>query len=473
MDLAIPTIPPLSRLETRQFALLASCEVAAIILGLATQIAVIPLIIPAALLVVGLASAPIAAIALLLALCSVAVHVSFVTADILVIAALAVRWAVDGRNARVTSPSFAGTRRWAWLLVVWTTLVFLLRAPELTMDSYVAGVAVRLVCYLGVYVLVADLLSTAPKGVAGRLLRWLWLCTAIVAAIALIQHFVLGKARVPSILEPHHAHLGNYAVLGMMVGGVIAVLVDRPFTRVAGIATLVLSMLALLVSETRSDYTGVLLGGVLYAFMRGVRGIVVVGVLAVAIVGSGVANSILKKQEEMTFQEEDAQETQWQSDPAKYDASSVDRVLIWLGVLSLETDATPDHVLIGHGPGSVPEVLRPHLRLHQVYLRSPGATAIGAHNNVLQILVELGAAGLILFVLLLGSVIRGMWRASRGNPRARHAAVVVIAGTVALIASGATQETFYGQPAMGSFFGLYMVFIAMIAVIISRDGETV
>ena len=49
-----------------------------------------------------------------------------------------------------------------------------------------------------------------------------------------------------------------------------------------------------------------------------------------------------------------------------------------------------------------------------------------------------------------------------GDPRLINTSILATSGTVALIVSGFTQETFYSQPAMGNFMGMYFILLILI-----------
>ena len=83
--------------------------------------------------------------------------------------------------------------------------------------------------------------------------------------------------------------------------------------------------------------------------------------------------------------------------------------------------------------------------------------ASGAHNNLLHVLCEIGIFGLIIYILFFYNVLKGLYRYFN-NPLSKAYFFL----TIALLASGITQETFWFQKAFGSFWLFYMLFLAII-----------
>lgn len=91
------------------------------------------------------------------------------------------------------------------------------------------------------------------------------------------------------------------------------------------------------------------------------------------------------------------------------------------------------------------------------------AIALGnnAHMNALQVLFELGLAGLSIYALLFVRIVRGLWRSAFGRP-----ALYFLAGMALTTLS---QETFYPNPAFSGFLPLLAVFTALS---LRASGET-
>lgn len=87
-----------------------------------------------------------------------------------------------------------------------------------------------------------------------------------------------------------------------------------------------------------------------------------------------------------------------------------------------------------------------------------------AHMLALNVVVELGLIGLAVAVWLTWCVLQGLWlNEPPGKP--------LFWGTLALLLTSLTQETFYPVPALGHFLGLYLVAVA-IALRVASDHPT-
>jgi len=163
------------------------------------------------------------------------------------------------------------------------------------------------------------------------------------------------------------------------------------------------------------------------------------------------------------------------SEAANYDASSVDRIFIWLGILTMEQHANAVQMFTGVGPGNFQNFMRPYMQLHQIYIGIEGNSSTGAHNNYLHILVELGIGGLIIFGAFMVNLLLQFWRIRKSSDkRVSVTSSIMIAGTIALLASGFTQETFYSQQPMGNFFGFYFVVMVLVLQLATKNkaGDT-
>ncbi|HZV12182.1 MAG TPA: hypothetical protein VFA55_03135, partial [Candidatus Kapabacteria bacterium] len=172
---------------------------------------------------------------------------------------------------------------------------------------------------------------------------------------------------------------------------------------------------------------------------------------------------------------EQAQETMTKAgEKADYDPSSVDRVFVWIDVLNMELHASNIQRFTGIGPGNFYDYMRPYMILHSLYTGIPGNSINGAHDNYIHIFVELGAGGLILFGIFMTGIFRKFWNMRKQSDiRLNTTANIVVAGTVALLISGFTQETFYSQPAMGNFMGFYLVVIVLLLSLIQKQQNDI
>ena len=78
-----------------------------------------------------------------------------------------------------------------------------------------------------------------------------------------------------------------------------------------------------------------------------------------------------------------------------------------------------------------------------------------AHCLPLQVLLELGAIGLIVWFGLVAHILVSLYQVEGGTR-------VIFFATAALLFSSLTQETFYPIPAMGRFLDLYCCCLALV-----------
>lgn len=78
-----------------------------------------------------------------------------------------------------------------------------------------------------------------------------------------------------------------------------------------------------------------------------------------------------------------------------------------------------------------------------------------AHNQYMQFIAELGLLGLLVFLAL-------TWRVLRFARNHEAGIQPIFWGTIALLISAVTQETFYPVVAFGHFLGLYLVTVAIL-----------
>lgn len=132
------------------------------------------------------------------------------------------------------------------------------------------------------------------------------------------------------------------------------------------------------------------------------------------------------------------------------DLSSVSRLFIWKSALNHFFASDILQKLFGVGIGAYSTIQ------NDFVLWGGLRAASGAHNNFLHVLSEIGIVGFIIFILLFYTILRNLYSTKDQLCRAFFFA------TIALLASGITQETFWFQRAFGSFWLCYMFFLAII-----------
>jgi len=132
------------------------------------------------------------------------------------------------------------------------------------------------------------------------------------------------------------------------------------------------------------------------------------------------------------------------------DLSSYSRLIIWHEAVNhfIDTDIVQKLFGVGIGAfGTIP--------FSNVLWGSKSAN--GAHNNYLHVLSETGIVGLVGFLILFFYILKTLYNRSSCVLSRCYFYL-----TIALLASGATQETFWFQYAFGSFWLFYIFFLAII-----------
>lgn len=168
---------------------------------------------------------------------------------------------------------------------------------------------------------------------------------------------------------------------------------------------------ALVVSQTRSAWIGVLVGLVVISILRAPRLLLVLGAL--------VAAALLLRPSAITER------------LTVEDASSVDRYYMW----QAGVDMVLDRPVFGQGPGMV-QVAYPRYRWPGA--KNPGQPHL--HNNPLEIAAERGLPGLAFFlwwaVILFAVALREARRARAAPPGAGWSAVGALAALAAVFVAG-------------------------------------
>lgn len=88
----------------------------------------------------------------------------------------------------------------------------------------------------------------------------------------------------------------------------------------------------------------------------------------------------------------------------------------------------------------------------------------GAHNNFLQVIIDLGIVGVGLFLVLLRQISRRLKgpSAKRKLDNTQAIRLGLKCGFWGLVVTTLTQETFYMAPSLGNFFGFFLVIMAIV-----------
>jgi len=163
---------------------------------------------------------------------------------------------------------------------------------------------------------------------------------------------------------------------------------------------------ALVVSQTRGVWVGVLVGLAVVAVLRAPRSLALVGaVVAVVLVARPQALS-----DRLTVS----------------DTSSVDRYYMWQAGI----DMVLDRPVFGQGPGMI---LATYPRYR--WPEAPNPLAPHLHDNALQVAAERGIPGLVFFLWWAGAVTLAAWREARLARAVRAPASAAAAGVLGVLAA--------------------------------------
>jgi len=264
--------------------------------------------------------------------------------------------------------------------------------------------------------------------------------------VSLFQHFLLHKALSVGTFHTHHA------MVAIMMAPSAAISLYRYLIRKTLLwkifygTVFSLSIYIIILSQCRSMLVGVVIAIVLF-FLKTIKFKMryfiyiacTIAVVAVAVKVTPLGEIFYK-----TIHSSDT--------PASaIDISSYGRLMIWQGAITHFMHASSFEKLAGVGMGSFSTV-----RFNFFVFERKGSS--GGHNNFLQVLIETGVIGLILFICLFFSICRALLQSAKNDALA----MPFFYATIALLASCFTQETFWFQYVFGDCWLFNMVIVGLI-----------
>jgi len=227
----------------------------------------------------------------------------------------------------------------------------------------------------------------------------------------------MGAARLYSTMD----NPNNYAeflimTLPIMIAGVFVLKSDFWRLVLAGAASV--GLLALVLTSSRSAYLSAVIGAaffVLLANKRLVPFFVVLGILAIPFIPDTIVARV------MTIGR---------------DTSSIFRVWIWEGSM----EALRRFWILGVGMGPVAFAL-----VYQIYAHELAMNAMHSHNLFLQIWIELGIFGIIAFIVLMFTTIKGaaVTAINTKDNEIKYYAIGAASGLVAVLAMGFVEYIWF------------------------------
>jgi O-antigen ligase len=268
---------------------------------------------------------------------------------------------------------------------------------------------------------------------------WFQLTSAMGYGIGFIKtHYA-----VKGTFTYHHSMLGTFMLIPLAFS-LYRLLASVDFMKKVwyGIAA-ALFVGIIIFSGCRSALLGLVVAGVVFLVMNIKFQLKYVYYFIILIIASVLMYSF-------TPLKEIVQSTLYSHETQTLDLSSVSRLLIWQSALQNFTAADVLQKLFGVGIGAYSTIQ------NDFVLWGGLRAASGAHNNYIHVLSEIGIVGFIIFILLFYFVLRNLYNTKDLLCRSFFFL------TVALLASGITQETFWFQRAFGSFWLCYMFFLAIV-----------
>lgn len=144
----------------------------------------------------------------------------------------------------------------------------------------------------------------------------------------------------------------------------------------------------------------------------------------------------------------------FQSSTGSIDTSSLSRLLIWRGSVDNFQSGSVLHKIWGIGAGMYRTLSYDFV----IWGGTKGAT--GAHNNYLHVLLEAGIVGVISLGVHFLYLLKALLKQSKKDLASR----LFFFAVIGLLVSGITQETFWFQPAFGSFWSFFMIVFVLITI---------
>jgi O-antigen ligase len=264
--------------------------------------------------------------------------------------------------------------------------------------------------------------------------------------LSLFQHFLLHRVTSHGTFPNHHAIVGIMMAPSAAISLYRYLIRNTLLPRIFYGAVFFLSIYTIILSQCRSMLVGVAIAIVIF-FLTNIK-FKMRYFIFLACTISAIAISIKVTPLEHIFYKT----IHPSNSPTSVDISSYGRLLIWEGAITHFIHASLFEKLVGVGTGSFFTVRYNFFIFSEKY-------AGGGHNNFLQALIETGIIGLILFIIMFYSICRALLRSSKTDALA----MPFFYATIALLASGFTQETFWVQDQFnGGFWLLNMIIVGLI-----------
>jgi O-antigen ligase len=309
-----------------------------------------------------------------------------------------------------------------------------------------------------------------------RYLNFVFILTAGLAIFGLLSDVILGISRIyngvtKDVLRPsnefsafftdNHGGTSIYLITAISIGYGMLLMKSDILKKSLLIMALGLIIAALIFSKSRAGIAGFGLSMFIFAYLflkhkgkslPSIAGILFIlfifmGLIYYSITTESVMDRITIGKEEITRYE--YVQHRIKSHEKKVGIMAIKaRIKNWEQTVGIIKDMSLN-IFFGYGVNQ------------QSYLVHMG----GSHNNFFQFIVDLGLIGLILFLLILyemPKIFSAKGKKQKFPEKYKCINLGMRCGFLGLILTCFSQETFYMRPAMGNFFGFYLIIVAII-----------
>ncbi|MCL2377423.1 MAG: O-antigen ligase family protein [Defluviitaleaceae bacterium] len=254
--------------------------------------------------------------------------------------------------------------------------------------------------------------------------------------------------RIYSTLENPNV-LGKYLIFIVMIAFGMAYYFRDYLHKIAALGIMATAGLCLVFTQSRGAWLGVILAAAVFALLRD-RRLVILGILGLIAAPFFISPEVLQR---------------FLSIGDLADTSTNFRVSIWLGSLDMARVFWPIGIGLGTENFNV---------IYNLYALS-AARALHSHNLYLQLLIDLGIAGLVTFVLIAVAFTKGLFveAAKNRDGHLKTVAAVLAAAMLGYLLQGMTDNIWFNYRVLAFFWLILALGAALINTIGGKINEQI
>jgi len=270
--------------------------------------------------------------------------------------------------------------------------------------------------------------------------------------VALIQNSVAEGINSPLYTEVIGTFVRHHSLFAMMMLFALFFSIYRILNNIGKINKIVNFLFAIIflyliiLSRARSVLFGILFSGAIYFLFSFFKYERKYSLYSIAIIICIIIAYKITPLESIIIETVQSEKTN------SLDISSFSRLLVWQETIHHFITVGLVQKIFGTGIGTFRTIP------FRIVIWGTDKSLDGAHNNYLHVLSDIGIFGLIVFCMLFFVILKELYHNSSDNLLSKCYFYL----TIALLASGMTQETFWFQYAFGSFWFFYIFFLAII-----------